>query len=62
MFGIKGQGLGLAIAAVLLGIATPASAGDEPTLYASLGDTTRSPIGWVEYCAENPGQCAGTCR
>ena len=60
MFGYRGRGMGLAIGAVLLlGIATPASAGDERTLYASLGDTTRSPIGWVEYCAENPGECAG---
>ena len=28
-------------------------------LYASLGDTARSPIGWVEFCAENPGDCRG---
>ena len=29
------------------------------SLYASLGDTTRSPIGWVEFCADNPGECRG---
>ena len=34
-----------------------AAAGE--TLYASLGDTTRSPIGWVEFCADNPGDCRG---
>ena len=34
-------------------------AGDERVLYASLGDTTRSPIGWVEFCADNPGECGG---
>ena len=28
-------------------------------LYASLGDTTRAPIGWVEFCADNPGECRG---
>ena len=28
-------------------------------VYASLGDTTRSPIGWVEFCADNPGDCRG---
>ena len=28
-------------------------------LYASLGETARSPIGWVEFCAENPGDCRG---
>jgi predicted transglutaminase-like cysteine proteinase len=59
MFGIKGLGLGFGVAAVLLGIASPASAGDEKSLYASLGDVTRSPIGWVEYCSDNPGECAG---
>src|SRR5258708_27367644 len=59
MFGIKKHGMGLAITAVLLGITTSASAGDEPVLYASLGENTRSPIGWVEYCADNPGECRG---
>ncbi len=34
-----------------------AKAGD--VVYASLGDTTRSPIGWVEFCAENAGECRG---
>ena len=34
-----------------------AQAGD--ALYASLGETARSPIGWVEFCAENPGECRG---
>ncbi len=28
-------------------------------LYASLGEVTRAPIGWVEFCAENPGECRG---
>src|SRR6202022_459455 len=59
MFWFKGQGKGLAFAAILLGISAPASAGDERALYASLGDTTRSPIGWVEFCADNPGDCHG---
>src|SRR3954469_1243006 len=59
MFGIRGRAMGMAIGAILLGIATPASAGEERVLYASLGDNTRSPIGWVEYCADNPGECAG---
>src|SRR3954470_22526794 len=57
--GIRGQGMGLAVAAVLLGMIAPAGAGDERVLYASLGETTRSPIGWVEYCVDNPGECAG---
>jgi predicted transglutaminase-like cysteine proteinase len=57
MFGFRGQGKGLAVIAVLLGISAPARAGE--ALYASLGDTTRSPIGWVEFCADNPGDCRG---
>jgi predicted transglutaminase-like cysteine proteinase len=59
MFGSKGQGIGLAVAAILLGMATTASAGDERALYASLGEVTRAPIGWVDYCAENAADCAG---
>jgi predicted transglutaminase-like cysteine proteinase len=59
MFGFGGQGKGLAVVAILLGLSTPARAGDEGILYASLGDTTRSPIGWVEFCADNPGECRG---
>src|ERR1700716_1835077 len=57
MFGFREQGKGLAFAAILLGISTPASAGDERALYASLGNTARSPIGWIEFCADNPGEC-----
>jgi predicted transglutaminase-like cysteine proteinase len=57
----RGQGKGLALAAILLGMSVSTSvaakAGD--AVYASLGDTTRSPIGWVEFCAENPGDCRG---
>ena len=57
----RGQGKGLAVIAVLLGLnasmSVQAKAGD--ALYASLGETARSPIGWVEFCAENPGDCRG---
>src|SRR5260370_40389254 len=57
----RGQGKGLAVVAILVGMSVSmsvaAKAGD--ALYASLGETTRSPIGWVEFCAENPGECRG---
>ena len=53
----RGQGKGLAVVAILMGMSVSAKAGD--ALYASLGETTRSPIGWVEFCAENPGDCRG---
>ena len=59
MFGFRGAGKGLAVVAVLLGLNAPANAGDERTVYASLGDVTRAPIGWVEFCADNPGECRG---
>jgi hypothetical protein len=38
MFGFRGQGKGLAVVAILIGINAPASAGEERALYASLGD------------------------
>src|SRR2546428_13922701 len=57
----RGQGKGLAVIAVLLGLnasmGVSAKAGE--ALYASLGETARSPIGWGEFCAENPGDCRG---
>ncbi|HVV39784.1 MAG TPA: transglutaminase-like cysteine peptidase [Nitrobacter sp.] len=64
MFGNRGHGMGLAVAAILWGLTTAASAGEGPQhsagqLYASLGNTTRAPIGWVQFCADNPDQCGG---
>ncbi|WP_424627216.1 transglutaminase-like cysteine peptidase [Bradyrhizobium sp. SYSU BS000235] len=59
MFSIRGQGLGLAIVASLIGMTAAAHAAGERVLYASLGDTARSPIGWVEFCADHPGDCRG---
>jgi predicted transglutaminase-like cysteine proteinase len=59
MFSIRGRGVGLAIVAGLMGFSVAAQAAGERVLYASLGDTTRSPIGWVEFCSDNPGDCRG---
>lgn len=56
----RGLGKGLAIAAVLIGFTAAAHASSERVQYASLGDTARSPIGWVEFCAESPGECRGS--
>jgi len=56
----RGQAKGLAVAAILLTTSVQAKAGDERVLYASLGEATRSPIGWVEFCSENPGECRGS--
>ena len=57
MFNIRGQGAGLAVIAILLSVNAPARADDEHPLYASLGDTTRAPIGWIDFCVENPAEC-----
>ena len=59
MLDFRGQGKGLALAAMLFGISAAVQAGESRLLYASLGDTTRAPIGWVEFCAENTAQCQG---
>src|SRR5262245_44813647 len=35
--------------------AVPAAAGE--VVYISVGETTRAPIGWVEFCTEHPREC-----
>ena len=53
---------GVALAAgvaTLLG-ASPAIAASEQSIFVSVGDYTRPPIGWVEYCTEQPRECAGS--
>jgi predicted transglutaminase-like cysteine proteinase len=57
MFGSRGLKTELAVA-VLLATAA-ASQAAETVRYASIGDTTRAPIGWVEYCSDNPSECSG---
>jgi predicted transglutaminase-like cysteine proteinase len=45
-------------AAVLMAVAAPAGAGAGALLYVEVSDVARAPIGWVEFCASNPGECA----
>ena len=59
MAGNKGRITGFVVAAILCGLSASAHAAGEK-LYASLGDATRAPIGWVEFCSENPVECRGT--
>ncbi len=59
MFRFTGQGKGLALAAILLGCKRVGACRDERILYASLGDATRAPIGWVEFCADNAERLPG---
>lgn len=35
------------------------STAGERTYFASLGETTRPPIGWIEFCSEQPRECVG---
>jgi predicted transglutaminase-like cysteine proteinase len=43
----------------LVAFAAPAaSRTEERPLFISLGDTALAPIGWIEFCAEHPGDCA----
>jgi predicted transglutaminase-like cysteine proteinase len=58
MAGNKGRITGFVVATILCGLSATAHAAGEK-LYASLGDTTRAPIGWVEFCSENPAECRG---
>jgi predicted transglutaminase-like cysteine proteinase len=51
----RGQGIRLAFAALLA--MTGAAEANERIIYASVGDTSRAPIGWVEFCADNPRDC-----
>jgi predicted transglutaminase-like cysteine proteinase len=49
---------GLAAAALAAALTlSPANAASERPLFISIGATTRAPIGWLEFCAEYPGEC-----
>lgn len=48
--------VGTALAAILFATAAAASSGR--ALYASLGDNSRAPIGWVEFCSTYERECA----
>jgi len=53
--------LGLASAATLICAGAPsAHAASERPLHVAVGDATRPPIGWVEFCAEHPRECTVT--
>jgi predicted transglutaminase-like cysteine proteinase len=46
------------IAAVMFAaIAQPAAAANERPTFISLGSTSRAPIGWVDFCAQNRREC-----
>src|ERR1044072_1632839 len=37
--------------------AAPNATPSEPALYVAVGNVTRAPIGWVEFCTENKSEC-----
>ncbi len=55
-----GLGTALAIVGAVLLSAPAASATPERPIYVSVGDVSRPPIGWIEFCTEHPKECATT--
>lgn len=57
---ILGLSFGAALSAALAAfpdvVATPARAEQQP-LFVSVGNVTRPPVGWGEFCAEHPAEC-----
>jgi predicted transglutaminase-like cysteine proteinase len=54
----KHASAGFIAAVMMVALATPAAlAANERPLFVSLGPTSRPPIGWVEFCAENRREC-----
>jgi predicted transglutaminase-like cysteine proteinase len=55
--GVRGS---VILALMIAGLAGGKAAGDDQFLYVNVYDVTRAPIGWVEFCASNPVECATT--
>jgi predicted transglutaminase-like cysteine proteinase len=54
----KHVGAGLIAAVMLAALATPAAqAANERPMFIALGTSSRAPIGWTEFCAENRREC-----
>jgi predicted transglutaminase-like cysteine proteinase len=57
----KGMPATLGAFALILAVGIPSAfAASERLLFASLGEGARAPIGWIEFCSNNPKDCAGT--
>jgi len=52
--------LGLATVASLALAATPVANAASGPLFVAVGETSRAPIGWVEFCYERPRECQVT--
>ena len=52
-------GIGLVAAVVVIALTgSAAEAASERPMFVSIGATSRAPIGWIEFCAENKRECA----
>ncbi|TAH67461.1 MAG: transglutaminase [Rhodopseudomonas palustris] len=51
------RSFGTVVAIAALVLTASKSVASERVMYASLGETARAPIGWVEFCSENPTEC-----
>jgi predicted transglutaminase-like cysteine proteinase len=61
MLGCRRNYLAAAFAAACTAAAAPLpAAAVERPIYVSVGQTSRPPIGWVEFCTENAKECATT--
>jgi predicted transglutaminase-like cysteine proteinase len=47
-------------AAMLAGLGAVHAATDDAPLYVEASEVAQAPLGWVEFCASNPGECATT--
>src|SRR5580692_7071161 len=52
--------LGVAAIAAMTCLSAAAAAAEDQFLYVEVYDVTRAPIGWVEFCASRPAECATT--
>src|SRR5215204_1576638 len=49
--------LGACCLLVLGALDTASAMSAERALFVSMGGTTRAPVGWLEFCSENPREC-----
>jgi predicted transglutaminase-like cysteine proteinase len=53
------MGCGAALIAAVTLTVLPAQAADRFAAYVPVVGETRAPIGWIDFCGENPRECAG---
>jgi predicted transglutaminase-like cysteine proteinase len=50
------EGVRIAAAGCIIAFSSAAAASPRP-LFVSVGDSSRPPIGWIEFCSDNPREC-----